>query len=512
MLARGKRRSQNHWHTNNGLVAALVARKLRAQLQKKTRGHFPAVLKALEVVTRGVSKSVADSLALERDGILELVQTEACRNLVRLFFLQERAKKLALPGGGHSSAPEPKPVRLAGVVGAGVMGAGIAQWLSTRQLRVLLRDINAQQVAKGMASISKLYQEGCKRHVFTPLEARNGMDRVYPATGEVPLRRMDLVIEAAVEDLELKKKIFQALDGSIGEETILATNTSALSVSDLAAATHRPERVLGLHFFNPVHRMQLVEIVAARQTAPEVVQRALRFAQQIGKLPVIVKDSPGFLVNRILMPYLIGAGKLLEAGAATTDIDDAMLEFGMPMGPLRLLDEVGIDVALRVAQTLSGVYRDRIALPQILHRMVQSNLLGRKTGSGFYLHPKGKDPRPNPAIEQSPFVTDHSLSLRTPHFDLCTRMVFLMLNEAARCLEEEIVREPAEVDFAMIMGTGFAPFRGGPLRHADNLGSTKLAGDLERLVQLGFTEFQPCALLCSMAAAGKTFYPRGTND
>jgi 3-hydroxyacyl-CoA dehydrogenase/enoyl-CoA hydratase/3-hydroxybutyryl-CoA epimerase len=505
MLARGKRRPQNHRYTNNPLVGVVLRRKLRSQLLKKTRGHYPAVLKALEIVTRGVSGSIPKSLALEREGILELVQTEACRNLVRMFFLQESAKKLTVPGVDRSSTAQEKPVGLAAVVGAGVMGAGIAQWLSARQLRVILRDINAEQVAKGMASISKLYLEGCKRRVFTPLEARDGMDRIYPAPGQVPMRRVDLVIEAAVENLLLKKKIFQGLDEVVGEDTILATNTSALPVSELAAATRRPERVLGLHFFNPVHRMQLVEIVAARQTAPEVLQRSLRFVQQIGKLPVIVKDSPGFLVNRILMPYLIGAGKLFEAGASVTEIDEAMLEFGMPMGPLRLLDEVGIDVALHVAKTLAEAYRDRIVLPEILSRMVQSNLLGRKTGSGFYVHLKGKDPRPNPAVDHE---TQHGMAMTS----LQSRMVYLMLNEAARCLEEQVVRGAAEVDFAMIMGTGFAPFRGGPLRYADTLGTTRLVGDMERLVQQGLPEFEPCALLRSLAATGKNFYTGGTND
>ena len=208
-----------------------------------------------------------------------------------------------------------------------------------------------------MASIAKIYRDGVKRHVFTPREARDGMDRIFPAPTEVPLRHVDLVIEAAVENLELKKKIFHRLDELAGDETILATNTSALPVSELAAGTRRPERVVGLHFFNPVHRMQLVEIIAARQTAPEVLQRAVSFAQQIGKLPVVVKDSPGFLVNRILMPYLVEAGNLFENGASLANLDEAMLDFGMPMGPMRLLDEVGVDVALHVAQTLAAQFQ-----------------------------------------------------------------------------------------------------------------------------------------------------------
>jgi len=497
-IGQGKRRLPGRGWFNNRLVAAIIASRLRHQLFKKTRGHYPAVLKALEVVTRGISRSVSESLALECAAILELVQTEACRNLVQVFFLQERAKKLTLPG----AAPLAAHARTAAVIGAGVMGAGIAQWLSARQLRVILRDVNADQVAKGMACIAAIYQEGCKRHVFTPREARDGLDHIYPAANDVPLRQVDIVIEAAVEDLELKKKIFQRLDELAGDETILATNTSALPISELAAQTRRPERVVGLHFFNPVHRMQLVEIVAARQTAPEVLHRALRFVQQIGKLPVVVKDSPGFLVNRILMPYLVEAGNLFRAGAGIRDLDEAMLDFGMPMGPMRLLDEVGIDVALHVVRTLAAVFQERLEVPDILANMAQSGLLGRKSGRGFYLYPKGKDPQPNPAISlaASPRKLDASRQ------ELQQRMVLLMVNEAIRCLAEQVVTDPADIDFAMIMGTGFAPFRGGPLRYADTLGAAKLVGAMDHLAENGAAYFRPCARLRSMAATGARFY------
>ena len=394
ILRRGKRVLNGHLLTNNALVAKAISLRLRSQLMKKTRGHYPAVLAALEVMTGGISKSIADSLALERERILELVQGDVCRNLIRIFLLQERAKKQGIPWVGP--ATELKPIKNTAVIGAGVMGAGITQWLSSRGLPVILRDINTEQIAKGMGAISKTYKEGAKRHVFTSLEVRNGMDHIYPAPNEVPLRHVDLIIEAAVEKLELKKKIFQSLDKLAGEDTILATNTSALPISELAACTHKPERIVGLHFFNPVHRMQLVEIVAARQTSPEVLQRALSFVQQIGKLPVVVKDSPGFLVNRVLMPYLIEAGNLFEAGASTEGLDKAMLDFGMPMGPMRLLDEVGIDVALHVAQTIAAHYGERMHVPDLLSKMMQTGLMGKKSGRGFYLHSKGKEPRPNP--------------------------------------------------------------------------------------------------------------------
>jgi 3-hydroxyacyl-CoA dehydrogenase/enoyl-CoA hydratase/3-hydroxybutyryl-CoA epimerase len=249
--------------------------------------------------------------------------------------------------------------------------------------------------------------------------------------------------------------------------------------------------------------MQLVEIVAGRQTSPEVLQRVLSFVQQIGKLPVIVKDSPGFLVNRILMPYLIEAGNLFEAGADVSRLDEAMLDFGMPMGPMRLLDEVGIDVAKHVARTLAAHYTDRLVLPGALGKMVEAGLLGRKAGRGFYLHPKGSEARPNP--EASVYQASAVLR-RLPIADLKLRMVLLFINEAARCLEEGVVNDPADIDFAMIMGTGFAPFRGGPLRYADRLGAASLVRDMNRLVDSGAVHFAPCDLLRRMAASKETFY------
>jgi 3-hydroxyacyl-CoA dehydrogenase/enoyl-CoA hydratase/3-hydroxybutyryl-CoA epimerase len=304
--------------------------------------------------------------------------------------------------------------------------------------------------------------------------------------------------------LELKKKIFQRLDELVSDNTILATNTSALPISEMAASTRHPERVVGLHFFNPVHRMQLVEVIAARQTAPEILQRALRFAQQIGKLPVVVKDSPGFLVNRILMPYLIEAGNLFETGASIADLDQVMLDFGMPMGPMRLLDEVGLDVSLHVAETLTAKFSGRMKIPDCLRKMSAGGLLGRKSGRGFYLHEKLKEAKPNPQI--STYVQSDKARI-LPGEELQERMVFLMVNEAARCLEEQIVTDPADVDFAMIMGAGFAPFRGGPLRYTDAVGAAKLAGAMSCLTDSGATHFVPCNLLAEMAAKGKKFYP-----
>ena len=385
-ISKGKISRPTHWLVNNPIVVSAITARMRPLLLKRTRGHYPAVLKAFEVMTAGIHQSIDDSLALEREGVLELVQKEACRNLLRVFFLQEHAKKLS------PVKSETRPVARTAVIGAGVMGAGIAQWLSAKNLPVILRDINPEQVARGLDNIARIYHEGVRHHAFTLREARAGFDKIFPAATEVPLRHVDLVIEAAAENLELKRKIFGRLEELVGEETILATNTSSLPVSELAGGARRPERVIGLHFFNPVHRMQLVEIIVARQTAPETLQCTVKFAQHIGKLPVVVQDSPGFLVNRILMPYLIEAGNLFENGAGLESLDSVMLDFGMPMGPMRLMDEVGLDVALHVAKTLAVKFGDRMKIPGCLPGMVGAGLLGRKNGRGFFLHGKPEKP------------------------------------------------------------------------------------------------------------------------
>ncbi len=501
--------------TNNSVAGNLISMLTQPKLFKKTRGHYPAVLKALEVVTLGVGRSEERALKLEADAICQLAQTEAAKNLIRVFFLQERAKKLTfvaaevrrrtVAGEGEirlltSAATK---VEHATVIGAGVMGAGIAQWLAARGVYVMLRDINADAVGRGMATVAKLCADGTKRRTFTPVEARAAMDKISPVVELPSLRRADVIIEAAVERMDLKKDIFRKLEQLAGPDTILATNTSALSVTELAESLCSPERVVGIHFFNPVHRMQLVEVIHTPRTDAEVVRRALRFVQAMGKLPVLVKDSPGFVVNRVLMPYLVEAARLFEVGAEVAELDEAMLDFGMPMGPLRLVDEVGTDVSLHVAETLASHYHRRMAVPEVLGKLVKGGHLGRKSGEGFYLH-KGKEASVGEAAER--FVKDDSAA-NLDRTDLTLRMVLLMVNEAARCVEEGIVSGPEDVDFAMIMGAGFAPFRGGPLRHADTVGVANLVRAMNELVDEGETRFDPCALLKDLAAKDGKLYP-----
>jgi 3-hydroxyacyl-CoA dehydrogenase/enoyl-CoA hydratase/3-hydroxybutyryl-CoA epimerase len=283
----------------------------------------------------------------------------------------------------------------------------------------------------------------------------------------------------------------------------LATNTSALSVTGIARATHCPERVLGLHFFNPVHRMELVEVIRGRCTSEDTVARVAAFVRDIGKVPVVVRDSPGFLLNRILMPQIAEAVRLFEQGADIAKIDRAMRDYGMPMGPLRLLDEVGLDVALSVARILAGAFGERLAVPATLERMIDAGMLGRKTGRGFYVY-RGELAVPNHVAERWR-VGDGMACLSSAA--LQRRLELMLLNEAARCVEENVVATHGEVDLAMVLGAGFAPFHGGPLRRIDALGPRAVVEELIDLTGID-PRFAPCALLQSMSAAGDLFYNR----
>jgi 3-hydroxyacyl-CoA dehydrogenase/enoyl-CoA hydratase/3-hydroxybutyryl-CoA epimerase len=499
-LQRGKHpRDFLHSPAVNTVVDVMIAPRVKHDVERMTHGHYPAVRKAMDVVMQAAAAFTdRGSQTIERQAIEELIKTESTKQLLNLFFLQERAKKRRLEGV-EDTAPA---IGKVAVIGAGVMGAGIAQWITSRGLRVILRDLHPVRVAAGMDTIRSLYTEGVKKRIFTRTEARSGLDRVSPAASEVPLKHVDLVIEAAVEKMSIKQDIFRRLDEQVRPDALLATNTSALSISELAAATKNPRRVIGIHFFNPVHRMQLVEVVTGRETAPEVTQRALRFVQRLGKLPVLVKDSPGFLVNRILLPYMIEAGLLFSQGASVEEIDGAMLDFGMPMGPLALVDEVGVDVAEEVAGTLSAAFPNRLSVPEILSRMVISGTLGRKTGKGFYTHglPGGKKPN----LDLAATVPRGEREFKAEELE--GRMVLAMVNEAARTLEEGIVEKAEDVDFAMVTGTGWAPFRGGPLRYADTLGVDRVVEALSRLANEVGPRFAPCDRLAEMARMKKRFY------
>jgi 3-hydroxyacyl-CoA dehydrogenase / enoyl-CoA hydratase / 3-hydroxybutyryl-CoA epimerase len=502
LIARGKRPAPPNRWTNRPPFSYAVAAKARRDVLAKTRGHYPAPLKAIEVCTRAAARTLDEGLALEKAAFLELVRTPECRNLMSVFFLQERAKKLSV---AQPAAPavSPRKIRRTAVIGAGTMGAGIAQWISARGISVRLKDVNPEALARGMHAIEKVYTDAVKRRVFTQPEATAGIDRVMPIHTPVPMQDVDLVIEAALEKLDVKQSVFRELERQVGPQTVLATNTSALSIDAIASVLSRPERLVGMHFFNPVHRMQLVELVRGARTSPAALDTTLQFTKAIGKLPVIVKDSPGFLVNRILLPYMVEAVWLFTEGIPAATIDRLMLDFGMPMGPMRLADEVGLDVAQHVAKDLERRLPNGVPINDTLEKMVAKGWLGKKSGRGFYVY-EGKNESPAPASDlaflqaEKPRASDDA-SRRD-------RLVLIMINEAARVLAEGVVDSPEDVDFGMIMGTGWAPFRGGPLRHADTLGAAEIVRRLHELARTVAPHFTPSEALVAMARDGRGFY------
>jgi 3-hydroxyacyl-CoA dehydrogenase/enoyl-CoA hydratase/3-hydroxybutyryl-CoA epimerase len=456
--------------------------------------HNPAPARALDVIKRGLTTSIDDSLAQELDAIVALGETESTRNLIRNFFLSDKFRK-----GASKSKPE--KISHTAVIGAGVMGSGIAQWLSSRGVTVILRDVSSEQLDGGLENIERTYAEAVKRKLMSDEKAKEGRARIVASTQPAEMRGVQIVIEAASEKLEVKKQIFRDVAAKTPANAILATNTSALSISELGAATGTPGRVIGLHFFNPVSRMKLVEVVVGKETAPETIEAALAFTRQIGKLPVVVQDSPGFLVNRVLFPYLLDAAELYESGVSAREIDDALLEWGMPMGPLRLIDEIGLDITVDIAETLAEPLVDRARTPEILRKMQAAKMLGRKSGGGFYKY-EGRKQTPNEALQEWRLESGENFAAE----NLRNRLIFLMVNEAARCLEEGVVATAEDADFGMMMGTGFAPFRGGPLRFADHFGLKKLVAEMDGLHSRAGDKFVPAEILRKHAQEGTTFY------
>jgi len=476
--------------------------------------------RAYEVITTTLGRSVEQSLVMELDAIAELGETDATQNLIRNFFLADKYKR-----GTSKQAAE--KIAHAAVIGAGVMGSGIAQWLSSRGVSVILRDMGTEELTRGLANIEKTYADAVKRGIMTEEQAKQGRARIVASSVAIEMRDVQVVVEAASEKLEIKKQIFRDLSTKTPETAMLATNTSALPISDLAAEVKNPERVIGLHFFNPVSRMKLVEVVVGTETSDDTIARALAFVRQIAKLPVTVRDNPGFLVNRVLFPYLLEAAELFENGTSAQEIDDSLSQWGMPMGPLRLIDEIGVDITVDIANTLEKAYGKRDRASKILREMQSAKLLGRKSGAGFYKY-EGKSQTENSEIEKWRHISavipsevegsrgetskvtqrDPSTLLRSAQDDggeKANRLMFLMVNESARCLEEKVVASPEDADYGMILGTGFPIWRGGPLRFAENFGIKKVVEEMENLARTN-EKYVPCSLLREHAQKGTKFY------
>jgi 3-hydroxyacyl-CoA dehydrogenase/enoyl-CoA hydratase/3-hydroxybutyryl-CoA epimerase len=478
---------------------SIVLNRAKSMTRARTGGHYPAPIGALAVVEAGLGMDVEENLKLEANWVSDLVVTPECKNLVRIFRLQERAKKDAVVPEG---TPESPPVERLLLVGTGIMGAGIAELASRNGVEVRMRDVKPEALTRALHTVRKLIDDrGRKRR--TPAAERDGQfARVYPALDLAGLARADFAIEAVVEDLDVKRKVFAELEVRMREEAILATNTSSLSVDALAAGLKRPERFCGFHFFNPVHRMPLVEVVRGAKTSDPTLGSAVTLARRLGKTPVVVKDAPGFVVNRVLMPYLSEAMVLLEEGYSVLDLDRAMRRFGMPMGPFQVVDEVGLDVARKVAGVLSEAFPDRMTPSASLDKLIAAGSLGRKNGRGFYLY-QGRKPKPDSRLAERLGLA-RERKAQNPD-GLVERMVLAMVNEAARCMEEGVAADAGDIDLAMIFGTGFPPFRGGPLRYADSLGLPHVIARLNAHRAERGERFAPAKVLTRLADRGGSF-------
>ncbi len=455
------------WFFENTLPGrALVFSRARKDVLSKSKGFYPAPLETIRLIEKTYGKNSRHAFLLESEHFSKLGTTQVSKNLIALFFMSEKYKKVAWTSLKSVKAG----IKKCGVVGAGIMGGGIAQLVSDKKIPVRVKDINDKALGGALKEARHIYEGALKRRKITKAELELKMGLISVGLTTQGFRRCDILIEAVVEDLGVKRKVFQELGELAAPEVILASNTSSLSVTKMAEVTRHPGRVIGLHFFNPVNRMPLVEVIRAEQTSEETLERTVQFARLLGKTVIVVKDAPGFLVNRLLLPYMNEAAYLLGEGLGAEQIDRLVEKFGMPMGPIELADQVGIDVGYKVAHILQEAFGGRMKVAPVLEDVKQKGLLGKKSGKGFYLH-AGKKKIPNPEVKTGARASGVSEQ------DALKRMLYIMINEAARCLEEKVVDGPETVDIGMVMGTGFPPFRAGLLHYADSVGLSNIVQD-----------------------------------
>lgn len=441
---------------------ALWFGELARTTKAKLRGQNPALGKAIEVVERGRSLDIPEAFAVEAKIFGEVMSSKICHNLIHAFFLRDGAKKRTLAGWFEGAATTVVPIRQVGIVGAGVMGSGIAQWCAARGFDAVLYDSQAEALERARAVMQGIFAEAVKRGKMTEAAAGLAQGRIRFGTSMAEFAPCDLVIEAIVENVAAKQKLFTALAAVVRPDALLASNTSALPIEEIAGHVPHPERTLGIHFFNPVSHMPLVELILGPKTAPAAAAAALDFVKALGKSPVICRSSPGFLVTRVLFFYLNEACRLWEEGIPAGALDAAMRGWGWPMGPMRLIDEVGVDVTDFIFGEMAHYFPERFARTGICARLLEQGMKGRKNGAstGFYTYADRKEAL-NPAV-----MTLAPAARELPATAIVDRLMGVMVAEAQRCLDEGVIKTPDNVDFALLSGAGFPAFRGGLMRWA----------------------------------------------
>jgi len=489
-----KTRRGIQWYEMFLPIKILIAKMARSAVIKKTAGHYPAPLKAIDVLEETLTMSLEDGLQVELEVFEPLATSAISKNLIELFFTSEALKKETFSKG------KTKEIHSAGVLGVGTMGSGIAWALTQKEIPVRLGARKMQSIATAMSHMMQSFESIKKRGRLTSREIGLKMDRVTYTTELKGLEDVDIVVEAVSEDPSVKAQVFASLEDVLKEDTIIATNTSSLAITALAKDTKHPERFVGMHFFNPVSMMPLVEVIAGEKTSDDTLSSVVSLAKRLGKTPIKVSECAGFLVNRTLLPYLNEAAKMFEEGENIEHIDKLLTDFGMPMGPFTLADEVGIDIGVKVSDILHDAYGERMEPSAVLSKMIENNYLGKKNGKGFYLH-KGKKRSQHEEVYE--FQNGKAMLADNIILD---RAILIMVNEAARCLEEAVVDNARYLDMAMVMGTGFPPFRGGLLRYADGEGLANIVARLRKLEELYGERFTPTELLVEMIKKDENFY------
>jgi len=481
------------------LARPIIFSKARSTVMAKTGGHYPAPLRAIEVIREGTATSLVQGLELEKQAFGELLVGDVSRALVNVFFATQDIKK-AVP------LPDPPPeISKVCILGAGLMGAGIAGIAADSGLRARMKDRDDASVRKGLAYVRGIWDERRKRGSLSGREVSQKMDRVSVATDYSGFRQAELVIEAVFEDLNVKQQVLKETEEVTAETCVFASNTSSLPITDIAQNAKRKDLVLGMHFFSPVHKMPLLEIIETKDTARRATEVAVAFGRRIGKHVIVVGDGPGFFTTRALSPYMNEAAHLLEEGVAVEAIDKAMKDFGFPVGPITLLDEVGIDVGAKVQKVLHTAFGARMDPPASMAKLVADGRLGRKNAKGFYRYGEGSKSKEVDSTVYALLPGGGGQKSMDPKV-IQERLFHAFLNESAYCLQEGILRKPVDGDVGAIFGLGFPPWWGGPFRAIDKLGATTVLETLKRLQAQHGARFDPAPILGEYAASGRKFY------
>jgi 3-hydroxyacyl-CoA dehydrogenase/enoyl-CoA hydratase/3-hydroxybutyryl-CoA epimerase len=493
---------------DNPVGRRVIFAEARKQTRKKTRGHYPAPEKILDVVRIGLDQGIQKGLEAEAIAFGELVVSPQATQLIQLFFAQTALKK---DRGTDDPSALPRPVRKVGVLGAGLMGAGIAFVTTTKaRLPVRLRDKDEAGLQRGLRAVRELLDERVRRRALTPTERDLAMNMVSPTLDASGLANAEVVIEAVFEDLALKQSLLREIEAHGRPDVIFASNTSSLPIARIAEASRHPETVIGMHYFSPVPKMPLLEVIRTEATAPWVIATCVALGKQQGKTVIVVRDGAGFYTSRILAPYLNEAAYLLAQGVTIERIDRALVDYGFPVGPMALLDEVGIDVAHKVAGILHAAFGERLLPPPGMERLYAEGRHGRKSGRGFYRYGEEKKGGQRPVDEEVYKLLGLDGRGRAgrdiSQEEIAQRCVLPLLNEAALCLAEGVLRSPRDGDIGAVFGLGFPPYLGGPFRAMDTMGIAEVVRRLEEYRRRHGVRFTPAPVLLQMARAGERFH------